>query len=183
MSETKEFPTLDVVTVATGVLVSDRHIAAVYEVCNWMLDDNLMTHQLPNASRTLEPYILREHPWILMWDLPKGDVPALKAMCAQIVEKHGDTVTVTRPESPEWVTGNAMPDLRQIAGLRRIIQVDLDGDGQPMVTDAEVVLDFVPDVSGFTDAVKAMQASTADAATSMEKLAKVLRDSEQEDGA
>lgn len=183
MTESKEFPTLDVVTVATGTLVSDRGMASIYEVCNWMLDDSLMTHQLPNASRTLEPHILREHPWILMWDLPKGDVPALKAMCAQIVEEHGDTVTLTRPDEVEWVTGNAMPDLRQIAGARRIIQVDLDGDGQPMVTESEVEIEFVPDVSGFTAAVAAMQASTAEALASMDKLAEAIRDGEQEDGA
>lgn len=180
MSETREFPTLDVVTVATGVLVSDRHIASVYEVCNWMLDDNLMTHQLPNASRTLEPYILREHPWILMWDLPKGDVPALKAMCARIVEEQGATVTLTRPENPEWVTGNAMPDLRQIAGARRVIQVDLDGDGTPVVTDFAVEIDILPDLSEFKRAMAAMQSTTDEAAANFRALADALAVAEEE---
>jgi hypothetical protein len=164
MTLTKEFPTLDVVTVATGILVSDRHLASVYEVCGWMLDDTLWTHQLPNASRTLQPHILREHPWIMLLELPTNDVPALKALCAQIVEEHGETVTLTRPEAPEWVTGNAMPDLRQLAGARRIIEVDLDGDGRPVVTDAAVEIDFLPDISGFKEAM-AEVARTAKATT------------------
>lgn len=176
MSETKEFPTLDVVTVATGALVSDRHIAAVYEVCNWMLDDSLMTHQLPNASRTLEPYILREHPWILMWDLPKGDTPALKAMCAQIVDEHGDTVTLTRPDEVEWVTGNAMPDLQQIAGARRIIQVDLDGDGQPVVTDAALEIDITVDLSKFQEAMAEVKRTVAETTESIRSLGEAMEE-------
>jgi hypothetical protein len=51
----KTFDTLDVVTVSTGVLVSDRGIGSVYEVLNYLLDDDLMTHQLPAASRAVEP--------------------------------------------------------------------------------------------------------------------------------
>jgi hypothetical protein len=180
MSDTREFPTLDVVTVATGVLVSDRHIASVYEVCNWMLDDSLMTHQLPNASRTLEPYILQEHPWILMWDLPKGDVPALKAMCARIVEEQGATVTLTRPENPEWVTGNAMPDLQQIAGARRVIQVDLDDDGMPVVTDSAMTIEILPDLTEFNRAMAAMRATTAEAKASFQALADAINDAEEE---
>lgn len=176
MSDTKEFPTLDVVTVATGILVSDRHIESVYDVCGWMLDDSLMTHQLPNASRTLRPHILQEHPWILMLDLPEGDIPALKAICARIVEEHGDTVTLTRPESVEWVTGNAMPDLRQIAGARRIIQVDLDEDGQPVVTDSAVAINILPDVSGFKRAMQDMAVTASEATANMQALSEAIHD-------
>lgn len=177
MSITKEFPTLDVVTVATGFLVSDRGIGSVYEVCNWMLDDSLMTHQLPNASRTLAPHILQEHPWILMWDLPKGDVPALKAVCARIVEEQGDTVTLTRPELVDWVTGNALPDLHQIAGKRHVIQVDLDDDGAvTMPEEGGVTVDIVPDTAGFKRSMEALASSAHEAASGMRALGESLRD-------
>lgn len=181
MSTTKEFPTLDVVTVATGTLVSDRGIDSVYEVCGWMLDDKLMTHQLPNASRTLEPHILREHPWILMWDLPKGDIPALKAMCARIVEEHGDTVTLTRPESVEWVAGNALADMRQLAAGRRVIQVNLDDDGGIEVRDeGSVKVDILPDVSEFKRTMQGMAATSSEAEASMRALSEALRDGKEE---
>lgn len=184
MSETREFPTLDVVTVATGVLVSDRHIASVYDVCGWMLDDTLMTHQLPNASRTLRPHILQEHPWIMLLDMPKGDIPALKAMCARIVEEHGDTVKLTRPESVEWVTGNALADLHQIAGKRRVIQVDLDGDGAvTMPEEGSVTVEIVPDLTGFYRAMDEIHVSSAEAAANMERLAEAMRESNEEEGA
>lgn len=171
---TREFPTLDVVTVYTGTLVSDRGIDSVYELCGWMLDDQLMTHQLPNASRVLEPCIAEQHPWIADLEVPKGDLPALKAMCARIVEEHGDTLTLERPESPEWVAGNAMTDLRQIADGRRVIEVDLDADGTPVVTDAAVEIDILPDLSAFNRAVSAMASTSAEAAEGMRKLGEAL---------
>lgn len=179
MSDTKEFPTLDVVTVATGTMVSDQGIGSVYKVCGWMLDDELMTHQLPNASRTLEPHILHEHPWILLWDLPKDDLPALKAMCARIVEEHGETVTLTRPESVDWVTGNALPDLRQIVGKRRVMQVDIDEDGNARVADTGSGRVRV-DASGLVQAIETISTSGAEAVDAFERLAEVLRDGEED---
>lgn len=123
MSDTKEFPTLDVVTVATGTMLSDRGIGAVYEVCDWMLNDQLMTHQLPKASRTLEPHIYQQHPWIADLNVPTGDLAALNALCTQITEAHGDTLTLNRADTPEWVTGNAIADMIQIADGRPVIVV------------------------------------------------------------
>ncbi|MFI6428482.1 hypothetical protein [Promicromonospora sp. NPDC050880] len=123
MSDTKEFPTLDVVTVATGVMVSERGIEFVYDVCGWLLDDVLMTHQLPNACQVLEPHVLDQHPWIGELDVPIGDLPAIKAMCAQIIEEHGATVTLTRPGSVDWVRGNALSDMAQVADGRPVIVV------------------------------------------------------------
>lgn len=61
MSEDKEFPTLAVLSATSGVMLT-RHIGELYEVLNHVLGMSLMTHQLPNASRVAEPYILSQHP-------------------------------------------------------------------------------------------------------------------------
>lgn len=126
MTVTKEFPTLDVVTVATGFLVSDRGIDAVYELTSWMLQDSLMTHQLPAAFDVCKPYIEAEHPWIAEVAMPAGDKPAIFALAAQLVEEHGKSLILTQPEDPAWNRGNAITDLEQIADGRPIIQVQLD---------------------------------------------------------
>lgn len=57
---TKEFPTRDVLSTVTGVLMGD--IGGVYEVLNWMTDESLYTHQLPRVSREAQPVILKAHP-------------------------------------------------------------------------------------------------------------------------
>lgn len=133
MTNTKTFPTLDLVTVTTGILVADRPntghpIDAVYEVCGWMLNDALMTHQLPNASRVCSPYIVEQHPWIGELNLPKGDLPALKGACARIVEEHGDTLTLTMPEDPAWATSAAMNDLEAIRNGRPVVGIRVEGE-------------------------------------------------------
>jgi hypothetical protein len=125
VSETKQFPILDVITVASGILVSDHGIGAVYELCGFMLDDTLMTHQLPAASRACEAALTEQHPWLaITLRPPQGDMPALKAWCAQIVAEHGDTLPIASIGNPDWKRGNALNDLVDIAGDRPIIAVE-----------------------------------------------------------
>ena len=50
----------EILTVTTGVLLCP--IDRCYAILNYMLADNLMTHQLPRASRQATPDILRQHP-------------------------------------------------------------------------------------------------------------------------
>lgn len=67
---TRSFHLGDILTVTTGKLVSPRHIAAVYDVLNWMTGDNLFTHQLPRAMDECQPHLRAQHP-----DLANLDVP------------------------------------------------------------------------------------------------------------
>ena len=126
MSETRLFPTLDVITVSTGILVSDGGIGAVYELAEFMLGDTLMTHQLPAASRTGEPELIRQHPWLAEVNPPRGDTPALKAWCAAVVAERGETLPVASIDSPAWVRGNALADLEDIRAGKPIIGVAVD---------------------------------------------------------
>lgn len=127
MTETKEFPTLDVVSVVTGILVSD--IEALYHVSGWMLDDpGLMTHQLVAAADAVNPTIVAQHPWLAELTLPAGNIPELKRLTSEIVAEHGETLVLERPENPEWVRRNALLDMLQIADGRPVLAVDL-GDG------------------------------------------------------
>src|SRR5690348_6456278 len=59
MSETKEFPSSVVVTAATGYLVCD--MGQVYEVLNFLTNDDLFTHQLPRAFRECKPWLKHRH--------------------------------------------------------------------------------------------------------------------------
>lgn len=92
---TRTFPTLDLVTVYTGILVSERHMDSVYDLCGFMLADDLMTHQLPAASRACEPALAEQHPWLVDLEPPRDDLPALKTWCADLVERVGTEMDVT----------------------------------------------------------------------------------------
>jgi hypothetical protein len=123
---TQGFPTLDVVTVTTGRLVSDRGIDSVYEVCGYVLgDDGLMTHQLPAASRACEPVLYAQHPWLAELEPPES-LADLKAWCATVVEERGPVMAIRPATDGErmWQVGNAMRDLLDIAAGRPVISVE-----------------------------------------------------------
>ncbi|TPM37019.1 hypothetical protein [Mesorhizobium sp. B2-3-2] len=57
---TKEFPTRDVLSTITGVLMGE--IGGVYQVLNWMTGESVYTHQIPRISREAQPVIIALHP-------------------------------------------------------------------------------------------------------------------------
>ena len=66
----KEFHISDVLSVTTPYLLSTRHIDGVYDILNFLCKDNLYTHQLPRASREVEPWLRTQFPQ-LMEDSPE----------------------------------------------------------------------------------------------------------------
>lgn len=60
MTDTKEFPTQDVLSTVTGMLMGD--IGGVYLVLNWMTGESVYTHQLPRIGREAAPVLLAAHP-------------------------------------------------------------------------------------------------------------------------
>lgn len=57
---TKSFPIADVLSTVTGRLMGK--IGGVYEVLNFMTDENLYTHQLPRVCREAVPVFLAKYP-------------------------------------------------------------------------------------------------------------------------
>ena len=51
MSETKTFPTVDVLTTITGRMLRKGGLDGVCAVLNWMTGESVFTHQLPRISR------------------------------------------------------------------------------------------------------------------------------------
>lgn len=70
MTETKTFHIGDVLSAATGRLVSPRHVDGVYDILNWMTGENLMTHQLPRVSREVEPFLREQFPELTAVTIP-----------------------------------------------------------------------------------------------------------------
>ena len=60
MTDTRAFPTRDVLSTITGRLMGD--IGGVYEVLNFMTGESVYTHQLPRLGREALPVVLAAHP-------------------------------------------------------------------------------------------------------------------------
>lgn len=61
---TKSFHLSDILSISTGLLVSNDHIGGVYNILNHMTEDELWTHQLPLASDAMRPELLQQLPWL-----------------------------------------------------------------------------------------------------------------------
>lgn len=128
-----DFPTLDVVSSTTGILVCD--IGGIYAVLGHVLGDDLMTHQLPAASFTARPHIEAQHPWLADLDPPRGDLPALQDWAARILDDYGPVLALTRATEAAWRRGNALQDIADLADGRAILAVEIDSGCRPPTTE------------------------------------------------
>ena len=94
MNQTKEFPTEAVVSAVSGIMLVDD-FGEIYEVLNFLLEDNLFTHELPAACDRARPYIYARYPWMADLDLPPGNLTALNATMSHVIAEHGPTLTLT----------------------------------------------------------------------------------------
>lgn len=126
---TTTLTTGQVITLGDGRLACE--IGQVYEALNGLLDDNLMTHQLPRAARFVEPQVREEFPWVA--DLPPLDLEgvddasaAVLAWVEQISVEHGPLHEM--PDlSGQWVHFDAVDEAVAVFGRDRVIPVILRG--------------------------------------------------------
>lgn len=130
----RTFATADVLSVVTGILVTDRRppIDAVYDVCNHVLGDSVWTHQLVAAATEASRHITAQHPWLADLTPPEAgpdNLDALMAWRRHVEAEHGEELTLTTADDPQWTRGNALSDLVDQVGADRIIGVVLPEDG------------------------------------------------------
>lgn len=58
----RSFHLSDILSVTHDRLFSTRHMEGVYDICNFMTQDNLFTHQLPRVHAECKAHLLALHP-------------------------------------------------------------------------------------------------------------------------
>lgn len=127
MPETKDFPTLDVLSAATGVLVSESGIGAIYEVLNWMTGESLFTHQLPRVGREAQPVILALHPELrAAYEEAEQVTPAnWKHWAARWKSRYGETISVPKMNLGQHESIDPLSELAEKVHPDRIIPVQI----------------------------------------------------------
>lgn len=90
----KHFHIGDLLSVTTGYLVSPTGIGGVYEILNYMTDDNLFTHALPRAAEACRGPLLAQHPQLATADCTGIDTYNHAARLAALVAQFGETLPV-----------------------------------------------------------------------------------------
>jgi len=106
---TKDFPTLAVLSVTSGRLVTRpadgggrNAIGELYEVLGWMTGDRPFTHQLERFRKKCRPWILRWHPAIAEADeeiirrCEEGGKGAVAGVQGDMLERFGETITLRK---------------------------------------------------------------------------------------
>jgi len=90
----KKFHLGDVLSITTGKLVSPRLIDGIYDILNFMTNDNLYTHQLPRVCKECAPEILRQHPKLKDVDASGCNSETWKVWMQEQIEKYGEELSI-----------------------------------------------------------------------------------------
>lgn len=123
MSETKAFPTVDVLGCVTGRLLSD--IGGIYQVLNWMTDSSLYTHQLPRVCREAVPVVLAIHPHLSEAIVEAEHVTAenFQTWRDLWLDRYGPEIAVPRMTEDQHERIDALSELAEKFNPQKIIVV------------------------------------------------------------
>lgn len=93
---TKDFPTADVLSTITGVLMGK--IDGVYEVLNWMTGESVYTHQAPRIGREAQPVVVAAHPELAQAITEAEQVHPgnWDVWLARWIDRYGETIAVPK---------------------------------------------------------------------------------------
>lgn len=92
--QSKQFHLGDVLSITTGILMSPRKMDGVYDILNFMTQDNLFTHQLPRASKECVPFILEQHPQLKDIVIEGVNEENFNQRLEDLCDQYGETILV-----------------------------------------------------------------------------------------
>lgn len=128
--ETKDFALGDVLSITHDRLVSRRHMEGVYDILNWMTNDNLFTHQLPRASRECKPWLLRQHPQLNKIDVSDVDWDHWMDWLLRMERQHGETLSISRIPRDDHTYREPIAELQEMVGPDKPVIVVETGDAE-----------------------------------------------------
>ena len=119
----KKFDIGTILSITHANLLTD--IGNVYEILNWLLDDNLYTHQLPRACRFVTPFILAQHPNLSDWDecKPYVDTNNWESWLGTAKKMFGNKLMLKKIPNGVWTEIDPVEELEQMVGKEKIIKI------------------------------------------------------------
>lgn len=121
---TKDFPTLAVLSVTSGRLITQpkdvnegNGIGQMYEVLGWMTDDSPFTHQLGRFAEECKPWIHRWHPEITGADaeiVRRCEAGEVKEVQRDMLELFGETIQLQKIPRDDHDVKNPIEELLEM---------------------------------------------------------------------
>jgi hypothetical protein len=126
---TRDFPLGVVLSITTGILFTD--LENVYDICNWMSGDNLMTHQLPRVAEECASELLRQHPQLdLQPPSEFADFAEVLRWLSEQVARYGDSVRVAPLQPADHTTIDPLAELAMMNPHVQVLVVEVPNQGQ-----------------------------------------------------
>lgn len=115
-----------------GTVLSISHsrllteICNVYEILNYMLDDNLFTHQLPRAGRFCQKFVIAEHPQLEKWDSFNEQITTenWKEYLGKAKAMFGEELEISKVPGGVWTYKEPMEEAQEYFAKENIIIVN-----------------------------------------------------------
>jgi hypothetical protein len=126
---TKEFPTADVLSAITGMMVpSELHdypITGVYLVLNWMTGEDVYTHQIPRIGREAAPVVLALHPELqaAVEEAKHVNPDNWREWRQRWLDRYGATITVPKMTIAEHERIDPISELAEMVHPDKIVVV------------------------------------------------------------
>jgi len=120
----KEYHIGDILSITTSRLVSLRRTDGVYDILNYMTDDNLFTHQLPRASEACRPALLEQYPELAGVDISGMNGDNWREWLGEQEKRYGAQLPVRPLEL--WYRMDPFSELQEMMPNKPIIIVGGD---------------------------------------------------------
>ncbi len=117
----------DILTAATGCLVSPRGVDALHDVLGHMTGDTLWTHQLPRVIAEVAPHIYAQHPDLAGVVVPEFvDEEHVWRWLAEQVDRYGAERALTPMPVDEHTRIDPVAELKMMRPDTEIVTVAVD---------------------------------------------------------
>lgn len=123
MSETKAFPTADVLSTITGRLMGE--IGGVYRVLEFMTGHQVWTHQIPRISDEAAPVVVAMHPTLAQAceEADQVNPDNYREWLATWLDRYGPEIAVPRMSQEQHVDIDPLSELAEKVHPSRIVVV------------------------------------------------------------
>jgi len=101
-------------------------MGGVYEILNFMTQDNLYTHQLPRASRECKPWILRQHSRLMEISLEDVNKDNWRDTLNVLEEEYGASLEIEAIPRDDHDFKEPLAELEEMVGKDKIIVIQPD---------------------------------------------------------
>ncbi|MCK9209240.1 MAG: hypothetical protein M0P61_00250 [Ignavibacteriaceae bacterium] len=100
----------------------------VYKILNYMLDDNLFTHQLPRAARFCKSFVIAEHPQLDEWNDFNEQITSenYKEYVEKAETMFGKELEISKVPGGVWTLKDAVEELEGMVPKEKIISIKIE---------------------------------------------------------